>query len=143
MHNVGSMFRTADGAGISKLFLCGITPGPLDRWGNENAKFLKVSLGSEKSVAWERMESTMETLVRLKKDGHTILALEIHEKAVSVFEYEVSTEKYAVVLGGEVSGLSPEILEMADAILEIPMRGEKESLNVSVAFGVAIFSLTQ
>lgn len=142
-HNVGSVFRTADAAGCEKIFLCGITPGPVDRWGNPNAKVLKVSLGAEKFVEWEQVKSTTALLDRLKKEGHVILALEKMKKAKSIFNFKTGRNKrMALVLGNEKTGLSPAVLRRADEILEIPMRGKKESLNVSVAFGIAIFSLT-
>lgn len=158
VHNVGSIFRTADAAGVEKIYCCGITPGPLDRFKKVRADFAKVSLGAEKSVAWESAKDIAEVMVVLKKDGWKIFAVEQSEKSVpyyeglSDFHAEISVAvaasqniaqdiKIALVMGNEVGGVSPGVLKLADKILEIPMRGKKESLNVSVAFGIVAFGL--
>lgn len=142
LHNVGSIFRTADAAGISKIYLCGITPTPLDRFGRPEPKLAKVALGAEKYIPWEKQENISKLISALKKDGYKILALEQSPKSI---RYDSpSAKKYkkvALILGEEVKGLSPAILKKCDAVLEIPMRGKKESLNVSVAFGIVAFEL--
>ena len=146
MHNVGSIFRTADAAGCRKIFLCGITPGPKDRFGKINLKFSKVSLGAENYVSWERVGSTTRLLDKFKKAGYKIIALEQNKKAVSLFSEKsgsARTSKRAIVLGAEIKGLSDAVLKRADKIIAIPMRGKKESLNVAVAFGIAIFHLSR
>lgn len=144
-HNVGSIFRTADAVGVSRIYLAGITPGPLDRFGRTNEKLTKVALGAENSVPWEHVTKTTALLDRLHKQGFYIIALEQHKKAISLFDRRTTalrTKKNIVlVLGPEVTGLSPAVLKRADKILEIPMRGKKESLNVSVAFGIAAYTL--
>ncbi len=146
VHNVGSIFRTADAAGVHNIFCCGITPGPLDRFKRVRADFAKVSLGAEKSVAWESAKDTVSVIKLLKEDGWKVFAIEQSEKSIPYYK-AVSfisggkQEKIALVLGSEVNGLPPEILNAADQILEIPMRGEKESLNVAVAFGIVAFRL--
>lgn len=144
LHNVGSIFRTADGAGVEKLFLCGITPGPVDRFGAVPGPLAKVSLGAEKSVLWEKVASTGRLLDKLKKDGYQILALELAKGAVPYQKFsklKAATKKTCLIVGNEVKGIPGPLLKKADKIIEIPMRGEKESLNVSVAFGVAVFKL--
>jgi tRNA G18 (ribose-2'-O)-methylase SpoU len=155
-HNVGSIFRTADSAGFEKIFLCGITPGPLDRWGGDNPKVTKVSLGAEKSVAWEREETTEKAIMRLKESGWRLVGVEIMPDAVSLFdcsrEIVMGEKKFpdgekdvkiALVMGSEVSGLSSEILAMCDIVVSIPMCGMKESLNVSVAFGIVAYKMVE
>lgn len=141
-HNVGSIFRTADAVGIEKIYLCGITPAPLDKYGRENKRLTKVSLGAEKAVAWERRDSALSVIKELKAQGCKIISLEQSPKSVSIFKAKLAPKKkYALVLGAEVEGLSRAILSQSDMIAEIPMRGKKESLNVAVAFGVAVFLL--
>ena len=144
LHNVGSIFRTADGAGVEKLYLCGITPSPLDRFGMVRSDVAKVALGAEKSVAWEQAKTTSSCIKRLKREGFTILALEQSSRSLSLYKLKANSYKldsFALVLGAEVEGIAPSVLKLCDGIIEIPMHGEKESLNVSVAFGVAAFTL--
>ena len=134
--NVGSMFRSADAAGIEKIHLGGYSPTP------ENPKVLKTSLGSEKHVPWEAQRQTWRILERLKKEGYRIVALELGAESKNIFEYKPEFP-LVLVVGNEVRGLSPAILKYCDAVLQIPMRGEKESLNVAVAFGIAAYILMQ
>ncbi len=142
LHNVGSAFRTADAAGVSKLYLSGITPKPVDLLGNYRREIAKVALGAERTVPWEYARSTAALLKELKKAGYQIFAVEQSPKSVLYYQVKPAKNgKIALVLGNEVEGLPKDILRLADKILEIPMRGKKESLNVSVAFGVAIFRL--
>jgi 23S rRNA (guanosine2251-2'-O)-methyltransferase len=140
VHNVGSIFRTADAAGAEKIYCCGITPSPLDRFGGVRADFAKVALGAERSVAWEKSVDIAAVIEQLKADGWRIFAIEQAKNSVAYYEAPV-TEKIALILGAEVDGVSPEVLALADAILEIPMRGKKESLNVGVAFGIVAYGL--
>lgn len=152
-HNVGSIFRTADAAGVSKIYCVGTTPVPVDRFGRKRKDLAKVSLGAEESVVWEYVEAgaaeVRGLIKRLKKEGFTILALEQDEGAVDyrgVFsdnEKSGKNSKFAVILGNEVGGVSKELLNVADIIAEIPMKGKKESLNVSVAAGVILFHLNR
>ncbi len=144
VHNVGSIFRTADAAGVRKVYLCGITPTPLDRFGKPRKDFIKVSLGAEKSVAWEKIsERQIPKLFNdLKKEHYKILAIEQAKNSVPYQNIRVcETLKLAVVMGNEVRGLPPSVLKEAEKVLEIPMRGKKESLNVAVAFGIVAFGL--
>ncbi len=144
VHNVGSIFRTADGAGVRKIYCAGITPAPLDRFGRPRADLAKVALGAERTVAWEAARSTAVLLARLREDGYAIIALEQDEHSIphNKLPPAIRRRKLCLVLGDEVRGLPKSILARADRILEIPMCGKKESLNVAVAFGVAAYALT-
>ncbi len=143
LHNVGSIFRTADAAGVQKLYLAGITPTPRDRFGNPEPKLAKVALGAEKTVAWEKAASVSALINQLKKEGFKIWAVEQSKKSIPYYRLKIKNSKLKIglVFGNEVSGLSPAILKKCDKILEIPMKGKKESLNVSVAFGVVAFGI--
>jgi 23S rRNA (guanosine2251-2'-O)-methyltransferase len=140
LHNVGSIFRTADAVGIEKIYLCGVTPRPLDEFGRVRSQLAKVSLGAEKYVSWDKIKSTTRLLDRLKKERYRVLAIEQHPKSV-IFSQAKKTKQIALILGSEVEGLPPPVLKKADQILEIPMFGKKESLNVSVAFGIVAYHL--
>lgn len=141
-HNVGSIFRTADAAACEKVYLAGLTPAPVDKYGRENKKVTKVSLGAEKSVPWEQVESTTDLLAGLKKDGYKILALEQTANSIPLANFSLQPKaKYALVLGNEPKGIDKKVLEQCDFILEIPMQGKKESLNVAVAFGIGAWHL--
>lgn len=140
--NVGSLFRTANAIGIDKVYLCGITPGPLDRFGLPRKDFAKVSLGSEQTVSWERVESTLDLVEGLVEQGTRVVALEQDERAVDYKTLNLEGgERIALVLGPEVSGMSQDILDRVSVIIEIPMRGSKESLNVAVAGGIALYRI--
>ncbi len=147
VHNVGSIFRTADAAGITKIFLCGITPSPLDRFKKVRSQFAKVALGAESFVAWEKTTFALQCLRRLKKGGYKIVAVEQSSKSepysASLKSLNENEAKIALVLGNEVSGLKPAIIKLADHIIEIPMFGRKESLNVAVAFGIVAFEASK
>ena len=136
-HNVGSIFRTADAAGVSKIFLCGITPAP------PHPNIEKVSLGAENFVAWEKRKETWRVMDELKKEGVEIISLEQAKGAVYLNDLKSVKKSVALILGEEVNGLPKSILKRSDKIVQIPMRGKKESLNVSVAFGVAIYKLAE
>lgn len=141
VHNVGSIFRTADAAGVSKIVLTGYTPAPTDRFNRPRKDFVKVSLGAEQSVPWEAAPELAPVLKKLKKDGYTVVAIEQSKNSTPLFDYKPKGAKIAVIMGNEVRGISPRSLQYADHVLEIPMRGKKESLNVSVAAGVALFQI--
>lgn len=142
MHNVGSIFRTADAAGCVKVYLCGITPGPMNKFHRPNRSLLKVALDAEKFVAWEQVQSTTELLKQLRADGYKIIAIEQHPKSRSLYDVKIKAKKkYALVLGSEIFGISQEVLALTDTIIQIPMHGKKESLNVAVAFGIVVFQL--
>lgn len=140
VHNVGSIFRTADVAGIDMIYLCGYTPQPVDRFGRVRADFAKVSLGAEKTVKWKYFDNTPNALKELKESNFTIIAIEQAENSIDYKKIKVS-EKTAFVFGNEPNGISKEVLDKCDIIAEIPMKGEKESLNVSVSAGIALFRI--
>lgn len=138
VHNVGSIFRTCDAAGVSKLYLCGLTPTPIDRFGRARKDMAKVALGAQQSVVWEYVEETKDVIEKLKKEGVRVVAVEQDKKSTDY--KKLSTKKpLALVFGREVDGISKEILHLCDEIVEVPMHGAKESLNVSVAVGVVLF----
>jgi len=138
--NVGSIFRTADAAGISKLYLCGILPPP------PHEKISKTTIGAETIMPWEYHKQTWRLIEDLKKRGYMMVALEKTKSSEDIFSARGGpafggSKPLALILGNEVSGISPEILKRADKKLAIPMYGQKESLNVAVAFGVAVYTL--
>jgi 23S rRNA (guanosine2251-2'-O)-methyltransferase len=139
-YNVGAIFRTADAAGISKIYLCGITPHPTDKFGRARADIAKAALGAEKNVAWEGKKMLTPLLARLKKDGYTIVAIEQSPEAVDYKKVRLP-KKAALLLGSETDGLPKSVLAKCNIVAEIPMRGMKESLNVSVAAGIALFRM--
>ncbi len=143
VYNTASLFRTADGAGVSKLYLCGTTPTPFDRLGKARKDFIKVSLGAEKSVAWEYVKNTRTVLHTLKKSGFIICAIEQSSNSIPYYSYKPKKQdtRVALMVGNEVNGIAPSLLKCADYIFEIPMHGTKESLNVGVAFGVVAYRL--
>jgi 23S rRNA (guanosine2251-2'-O)-methyltransferase len=139
-HNVGSVFRTADAVGVKKIYISGYTPAPKDRFGRDRTDIAKVSLGAEKDIEWEQIEDPKELIKKLKKEKVEIISLEQHKSSINYKEIKIK-EKMLVILGEEVNGVEEDILKMSDQIAEIPMHGNKESLNVSVAAGVLLYSL--
>ena len=144
LHNVGSIFRTADAVGISKIYLCGYTPAPYDEFGLPIGPLVKTALGAERTVAWEKCASTTRLLDKLRADGYKIFAVEQSKRSMPYQRLRLSKrqlEKAALIVGNEIKGVSPAVLSRADKILEIPMFGKKESLNVAVAFGIVAYGL--
>ncbi len=139
-HNVGSIFRTADGAGVSKIFLTGYTPTPQDRFGRENVQILKTSLGATKTTPYENVPDIHTCIHNLKESGHTVIAVEQTLRARVYDTYQVP-EKSVFVFGNEITGIEPEVLELSDVQIHIPMHGSKESLNVSVCAGIILFHI--
>lgn len=137
-HNVGSIFRTADAAGVSEILISGYTPAPTDRFGRERKDIAKIALGAESSVSWKYYKTARQAIESLKKSGVYIVGAELSKNSV---DYRKLKYKYSVafVFGNEVRGLSKQILSYCDKISQIPMHGKKESLNVSVAAGVFLF----
>ena len=130
LHNVGSVFRTSDALGVNKIYLGGITGTP------EQSGLKKVSLGAEGSVEWEHVKQTWKLVERLKNEGFIIVALEQTPGSIDIKKFKTKFP-LALVIGNEVSGVSNGVLKRSDEIIHLPMRGVKESLNVSVAFGIA------
>ncbi|MEQ1561469.1 MAG: TrmH family RNA methyltransferase [Nitrospira sp.] len=139
-HNVGSIFRTADALGISKIYISGYSPTPLDRFGKPRKDIAKVALGAEKTIPWEYDTSPEKIIKKLKSEKYEVVALEQTKNSVDYKKVKVSYPLLFVV-GNEVDGVEEKVLKQSDVVVEIPMMGEKESLNVSVAFGVAMFRL--
>lgn len=133
--NVGSIFRTAEALGLSKLFLGGYTPRP-----DRHSGIGKTALGAEQYVPWESHWRTDLLLNRFSSEEVQIVALELSAKSEPLHRFSPRFPM-ALLLGSEVHGLRPPMLKRADRIVEIPMRGKKESLNVSVAFGIAAYAL--
>jgi len=139
-HNVGSIFRIADCVGVLKIYLVGVTPDPVDRFGRDRKDIAKVSLGAEKTILWEHATDIKKLIAKLKKDGFEVVALEQDEDSIDYKKYKPQFP-FALILGEEVNGIRKETLNLCDKIIEIKMAGEKESLNVSVATGVALFRI--
>ena len=142
VHNVGSMFRTADAAGIDHIYLSGYTPLPVDRFGRERADMAKVAIGAEKTVSWSELKNPLVDIQTLKENDSRIIGIEQYENSIDIFEYKAPLSREIIIaMGEEVSGMEQSQIDICDDIVEIPMSGEKESLNVSVAFGVAVYQL--
>lgn len=146
LQNVGSIFRTAEGLGVAKLYLCGTTarPHPDQPWRRDHLALAKTALGAEKLVSWEYCSDTVALVDHLKKEGLTILALETTPNATPLTHYKPrQSGEIGLVIGNEVTGINPKVIALADQVIKIPMVGQKESLNVAVAFGIAAFWLLQ
>jgi tRNA G18 (ribose-2'-O)-methylase SpoU len=135
-HNVGAMFRTADGAGVHKIYICGYSPTP------PHPQVDKVSLGAEKSVPWEYAKQTSRLLKKLKKEGYNIVGLEQAKRSQNIFGFKPNFP-LALVVGNEKTGLPKNWQVLCDELVDIPMRGKKNSLNVSVAGGITMYYLAQ
>jgi tRNA G18 (ribose-2'-O)-methylase SpoU len=137
MNNVGSVFRTADAFIIEALWLCGITATPPHR------EIQKTALGATESVAWRYFSTTVEAVKELKEKGYVIVSVEQAVGAVSLDSYAPAAgEKYALVFGHEITGVSEEVVAMSDACIEIPQYGTKHSFNVAVSAGIVLWELT-
>lgn len=135
LHNVGSILRTADGAGWDKVYLTGYTGCPPDR------RIEKVSLGAEEFLDWEHNPEPLKCVEKLKAEGFYITALEQTSQSKNLLEFSHDHKQIALIVGNEVEGVTPELLNLCDEHLEIPMRGQKGSLNVSIATGIALYQL--
>jgi len=143
LENIGSIFRTADALSIDKVFLCGISGTPVASAGRPPAeKISKAALGAEKWVPWEYHRQTWRLVEQLKRKDVFVVCLEQTKGSIS---YEKFKPKFpiALVLGNEVNGISQSVLQRADSIIQLPMHGKKESLNVAVAFGVAGYEINR
>jgi tRNA G18 (ribose-2'-O)-methylase SpoU len=140
VENTGSIFRSAECLGVIKVYLIGTTPAPVDRFGRKRPDFAKVALGAEDLVEWEYSEDIFEVIKELKSQDFKILALEQSEDSKKLNNFK-SSNTFALIVGNEVDGVTKEVLKKCDSIIEIEMKGEKESLNVSVATGIALFEL--
>lgn len=136
LENIGSIFRTADAIGVTKIFLCGISGTP------PNNKITKTALGAEKIIPFEHHKQTWRLIKKLKKDKVYIVALEQSKKSIVYTRFKAKFP-LALIIGNEVKGISKKVLKLADKVIYLPMHGKKESLNVSVAFGVAGYYIIQ
>ena len=138
LHNIGSVFRTADAFLIEKIYLCGITASP------PNKEIHKTALGATETVAWEYNSNVIDVIEQLKKEKITTLAIEQVDSSIYLQEFEVQKgEKYALVFGNEVYGVSQEAVALCDNSIEIPQLGTKHSLNISVSTGIVVWDLFQ
>ena len=138
--NVGAMFRTSDAVGIDKIYITGYTPAPLDRFGKKRNDIAKSALGAEEFVPWEQKKLVCPVIAKLKREGFKIIAIEQDKKSIDYKKVKIG-KKNVFLVGNEVTGIDKKTLEKCDVIAEIPMKGKKESLNVSVSFGVAMFRM--
>lgn len=136
--NVGAIFRTAECVGVSKIFLTGYTPQPLDRFRRARSDFSKASLGTENFIEWEYISNISTLINKLKKRKTTLIAVEQNINAVDYKTYKIK-KNVVFIFGNEVRGLSKQILSKCDSILEITLRGKKESLNVATVAGIVLF----
>ncbi len=141
VQNVASIFRIADCAGISHIYLGGYTPAPIDRFGRSRKDFSKISLGSEKTVPFSQGKTT-DLMISLKNQGYCLVALEQSKDSIDYKDFKLSLSHPTVLLiGNEPFGIPQETLDICDEVIEIPQRGEKESLNVAIATGIAVFRI--
>ncbi|MEK9182880.1 MAG: TrmH family RNA methyltransferase, partial [Patescibacteria group bacterium] len=134
IQNVGAMFRTADAAGVDKIYLTGYTPAPLDRFGRKRKDLAKSALGAEEFVSWEQKRSLPALMRSLSREKYFIIAIEQDKNSIDYKKVRTKI-KNAFIVGAEVTGIPKNILKKCDIVVEIPMHGKKESLNVSVALG--------
>ena len=146
-YNVGSIFRTAEGAGVTRIFLVGVTPAPVDRFGRIQPQIAKTSLGAAYLVPWEKIgdgttiasQEAINLQAELATQGFVIVAVEQAPQAIQLASF-VAAAKVAYIFGNEITGVQPSLLAAADQIVEIPLAGKKESLNVAVTAGIILFS---
>lgn len=135
LNNIGSMFRTSDAFLVERIHLCGITATP------PSVEIHKTALGAENSVDWSYHATTMDAIDQLRRKGYTVCALEQVKESIPLDEYDVRSDaKYAIVVGHEVDGVDPQVVNACDAALEIPQMGTKHSLNVAVSAGLALWT---
>jgi len=137
LYNVGSMFRTSDGALVKKLYLTGYTPTP------PRKEILKTALGSTKSVEWEFHREPLGAVSKLKSEGVRICVLEQTTLSKPYYDITASDFPICLVVGNEIAGVSHQVINAADMAIEIPMNGIKQSLNAAVAYGIALFELVR
>jgi len=136
-YNVGSMFRTSACFNLEKVYLVGISATP------PHPGVEKTALGATSMIPWEKWETTLPLVQKLKSENYLILALELTDRSNPIQDLVTLKSPVALIVGNEVDGVSPEALTLADRVIKIPLYGKKESLNVAVAFGIAVFYLTE
>lgn len=136
MHNVGSVFRTCDAFAIEKIYLCGITAQPPHR------EIEKTALGATQSVDWKYFQHTVDAAKQLKEEGYKIYSIEQVENSISLHDFKpYRNEKFALIFGNEVEGVSEEIISLSDAVIEIPQFGTKHSFNIVVSMGIVLWDV--
>jgi len=134
-YNVGSIFRTSDGVMIERLVLCGYTPHPPQK------EIMKTALGSTESVSWEYRKDAREAVLEFRQKGYKICALELTSKSLTYYKIDKGNFPLCMIVGNEITGVSQELIDLCDFSIEIPQFGIKQSLNVAVAYGIAVFEL--
>jgi len=138
LHNIGSVFRTCDAFLIEKIYLCGITATP------PNKEIHKTALGATETVTWEYTKDVLEVIKKLKGENVKIYSIEQTENAIMLNDFQVNNnERYALIFGNEVKGVSQEAINLSDGVIEIPQLGSKHSLNISVSAGIVLWDLFQ
>jgi 23S rRNA (guanosine2251-2'-O)-methyltransferase len=138
VYNVGALFRTADAIGISQIIISGYSPTPVDRFGRARTDFAKSALGSEKAIPWQYAKTPYAKIKKLKAEGFHIVGVEQDARSIDYKKLKKS-DRMVFVLGTETTGISKTLLKLCDTIIELPMSGMKESLNVSVAGGIILY----
>ena len=136
MHNIGSIFRTCDAIGNCSIYLCGICAIP------PNKEIYKTALGASKSVYWEYFKTTQEALIKLKNNNFQIIAVEQTKTSIALNEFSTNTNKLALIFGNEIKGVSEDIINMTESCIKINQYGMKKSMNVSVAAGIILWSIS-
>lgn len=145
-YNIGSIFRTSDATGVSKIYICGYSPCPTDKFNRPQKEIAKTALGAEKRIPWEYKKDAQRVIKNLKDEGFIVVAVEQDERSITYKEFFKKSggkkvTKVAIIFGNEVEGLPKKIITLCDAVVDIPMLGEKESLNVSVSAGIILYEL--
>jgi 23S rRNA (guanosine2251-2'-O)-methyltransferase len=135
LHNIGSVFRTADAFLCEAIYLCGISATP------PNKEIHKSALGAENSVQWEYFASVKDAALKAKSDGYRVVVIEQTDQSIALDQWHDTSEKIALIFGNEVRGVSDEVLEVADEAIEIPQFGTKHSFNISVCAGIVLYQL--
>lgn len=138
-HNVGSFFRTADAAGVRHVYLTGYTPRPVDAFSRPQKDIAKTALGAEKTIPWTYAKAPSKLFAELRKEGWQIVGVELDARAVDYRTFKPAP-RTLYVFGNEVRGLSQDLRAACDVLVQIPMHGTKESLNVAVAGGIILFA---
>jgi len=138
--NVGAIFRTADAIGVTKIYLTGYTPAPLDKFERPSKEIAKTALGAESTMPWESITNTITLIETLRKEDFEIVAVEQTPEAIDYKKF-IPSGSTAFILGNEVDGVLPETLAVSDTVIQIPMRGTKESLNVATTAGIILFRI--
>lgn len=132
------MFRTADGAGVQKIYCVGYTPAPKDRFGRVQPEIAKTSLGANDTVSWEHRTDIVTLITELQAQGVMVVAVEQSNLSVPYYQFS-PTKKTAYLMGNEIDGVPMEVQKLCDAVIAVPMSGQKESLNVATCAGIVLF----